>query len=201
MESKITTIIFDWGGVLSGMTDMRDFAKEFAREKNVDPGMLETTMMDAWQQAKVGKISSEEFYAVIAEKTKANHEDIHQSFLSFFGSNLESIELARSLKKKYKVALLTNNIGAWVESALLEHQLTDFFDVVISSHSSQKAKPDPEIYHEVVHALGVTTSECVFIDDKQKNVDTANNLGMYGITFTSATQLRRDLEKLGVTTN
>ncbi|MFH0970587.1 MAG: HAD family phosphatase [Candidatus Diapherotrites archaeon] len=200
MVLKITAIIFDWGGVLSSKSALRDFLKEYAKQHGVNPIELEEKIMNAFQEAKVGKMTSEDFYGVIAKMTKTKPADIHDSFQSFFRSNYDSIELARILKKRYKVALLTNNIGIWIESALHKNKLTDFFDVVISSHSVKMAKPNPEIYHEILRALGVSSAECVFIDDKQKNVDTANSMGMHGITFTSTAQLKRDLEKLGVTT-
>ena len=44
--------------------------------------------------------------------------------------------------------------------------------------------------------FALKADECVFIDDREDNVETARRLGMKGIVFESYEQARGELEKL-----
>ena len=68
---------------------------------------------------------------------------------------------------------------------------------VISSEE-HLIKPDPRIYQCLIDRYELQPSESIFVDDKQKNVDAAKACGMGGLLFTSADQLRSDLQQLGV---
>ncbi len=48
-------------------------------------------------------------------------------------------------------------------------------------------KPNPEIYEEVRRRLGCQFDEMIFIDDKEKNVQSAAKLGIHGIVFDKST--------------
>jgi putative hydrolase of the HAD superfamily len=54
-------------------------------------------------------------------------------------------------------------------------------------------KPDPAIYLCTCEKLGVDPAEALFVDDKQENVDGAEQVGLQAIRFTSIEQLRADL--------
>jgi HAD superfamily hydrolase (TIGR01509 family) len=48
-------------------------------------------------------------------------------------------------------------------------------------------KPDPLIYQTVQQKLGVEFNQLIFIDDKEKNVLSAQNLGIHGIVYKKET--------------
>jgi len=59
-------------------------------------------------------------------------------------------------------------------------------------------KPGKEIFRLFLQRIGRSAEECVFIDDSQANIETANQLGFIGIRYQTAPQLRADLTPLGV---
>lgn len=60
-------------------------------------------------------------------------------------------------------------------------------------------KPEKEAYLHSARTLGVDPATCVFIDDRQVNVDAARDVGMQAILRTSNIQELRDaLTRLGV---
>jgi putative hydrolase of the HAD superfamily len=63
------------------------------------------------------------------------------------------------------------------------------------------AKPDPAIYNFTCDKLGVRPGEALFIDDRIENIRAAEQLGLQGIQFKNADQLRRDLAARGLLTN
>ena len=70
-------------------------------------------------------------------------------------------------------------------------------DVVISSEE-QLLKPDPHIYLRTIECLRLDPTHTVFTDDKARNTDAATAVGLHGITFQYANQLRAALAGLGM---
>ena len=74
----------------------------------------------------------------------------------------------------------------------------DLFDRIIISCYCGVNKPESRIYEIALNELNVKSEQAIFIDDRQENIDAATNLGIMGILFESATQVRNRLAELGV---
>ena len=57
-------------------------------------------------------------------------------------------------------------------------------------------KPDRRIYEIITEKYGLNPSECVFIDDLERNVEAGKNFGFHGIQFVTLRQAQEDLNKL-----
>ena len=57
-------------------------------------------------------------------------------------------------------------------------------------------KPEAEIYEELLKQYHLKASECVFIDDREENVEGAKAVGMQGIVLTSFEQANAALREL-----
>ncbi len=70
--------------------------------------------------------------------------------------------------------------------------LARFGDIVVSGEEGI-AKPDPAIFAVLADRVRRPLAECVFVDDRQDNVDAAAAAGMDAIRFTDPDRLRSDL--------
>ena len=81
--------------------------------------------------------------------------------------------------------------------------LRDRFSFFLSSSSLGAKKPEPQIYRMALNITMRNPSECVFIDDRELNLECADKFGMHTIHFRGATDspdvLREKLAALGVT--
>ncbi len=68
---------------------------------------------------------------------------------------------------------------------------------MISAHE-RLVKPDPRLFQVLLDRYHLAPEATVFIDDVAANVDAAAALGIRAIRFESATDLRRDLVRLGL---
>ena len=59
-------------------------------------------------------------------------------------------------------------------------------------------KPEPEIYRLALDRWGLNAEECVFVDDKQANIDGCQAVGIKGIRFAGCTALRRQLRLINI---
>jgi putative hydrolase of the HAD superfamily len=69
------------------------------------------------------------------------------------------------------------------------------FDKWILSYEVGFKKPAIEIYQKAMEWASVETQKILFIDDMKKYVEVAISLGMQGIHFISAQQLKEELYK------
>lgn len=75
--------------------------------------------------------------------------------------------------------------------------LDHFVDIVVSGQV-QMHKPNDDIYDHALERFGLRAAQAVFVDDLSENIATADRLGLHGIGFTNAADLKRELEGLGL---
>jgi putative hydrolase of the HAD superfamily len=93
-----------------------------------------------------------------------------------------AIEAARRSGKR--LAILSNELdlcyGADVRARL---PLLQGFDLVLDASCTGVPKPDPRAYAAIADRLGLSASECVFVDDHKRHVDGARRAGMQAVHF------------------
>jgi len=100
----------------------------------------------------------------------------------FSGEHVDQnmIELAKNLREKQiKVFLLSNNFRERAE--FYRQNFPEIFansDGTYFSWETGFTKPDPRAWQNILSEHNLRPEECVFIDDKQENLDTAKNLGL-----------------------
>ena len=87
------------------------------------------------------------------------------------------------------------NLQTWCH-ILEEKKFGEIFDTIVTSYEVGSAKPDIKIYKEVLGKLNVKAEECVYIEDRIKNLEPAKILGMKTIEFKNYNQCVKDLEEI-----
>ncbi|MFE6042356.1 HAD family hydrolase [Streptomyces sp. NPDC056452] len=99
-----------------------------------------------------------------------------------FRADEEVVALLRRVRALVPLVLVTN-ATLRLEDDLAALGIGDLADHVVSSAVEGVAKPDPEIYRIAAARAGVPLDRCLFVDDRQENVDAAVALGMTGVLF------------------
>jgi putative hydrolase of the HAD superfamily len=105
---------------------------------------------------------------------------------------LDRYRLLRS--QGVRLAILTNNVREWHDIWRSAFDIDALFELVVDSSFEGARKPEPRIYEITLSRLGLSASDCVFIDDVEVNVTAANELGMHGIHFNSTQQVLAELD-------
>jgi len=94
------------------------------------------------------------------------------------------LEIIQDLKNKGVVVYgLTNWPAETFAEARRRFKTLANIDKFVVSSAVKLAKPDPAIYKLLISKYDLKPEECVFIDDRKDNVDTAIRLGMSGIVY------------------
>ena len=113
----------------------------------------------------------------------------------------ESLDFLGKLARTHRctMASLNNESRELNEYRIAQFRLRDYFVSFFSSCYLGLRKPDAEIFRRVLQITQRKPEVCVMIDDRDLNLECARELGMRTIQFQSATQLRDDLARLGIT--
>jgi 2-haloacid dehalogenase len=78
------------------------------------------------------------------------------------------------------------------------YRFLDRFRRIFVSGELRLVKPDPAIFCHLLDAIGAAPGECLFVDDAERNVAAAAELGLCAHRFTDAGRLRVELAGLGL---
>jgi epoxide hydrolase-like predicted phosphatase len=198
----IKTIIFDFGRVISAQKPMSLF-RSYEEELNIAPGTLNPIMFGspAWEDALVGRKTSEEFWQAIAPQLNLHTPEAIDAFRQRYRAdealNVGVAGLVRKLSAegRYKLAVLSNSppgLARWLD----QWGILDLFDTVFCSGDEGVKKPDPAAFEITLERLGVAPAEAVFIDDTLRHVNAAHSLGLHAILFTTAEALAAELDAI-----
>lgn len=114
-------------------------------------------------------------------------------------SYLEGVEeLLHALKQNgYEMHAFTN-YPIWYKMIEDKLKLSKYLSWTFCSCITGKRKPDPAFYLQVLMHLDANPKNCIFIDDRVRNVDAATKVGIIGLQFKNANLLRQDLSLLGI---
>lgn len=184
----IKAIIFDCFGVLTG-----DNWGSFKEKINNQQISAEASKLNKLYDAS--KISKQVFLRQVADLTGVKASEIAETLDNETGKNTRVFDLIRSLKDKYKLAILSNVGSDWITSKFLSDEEKKLFDEIIMSFEVGMVKPDHEFYKYACNKLGVKPTETIFIDDIERYCIEAEKLGIKTVVYKNFEQLEKDLEK------
>lgn len=183
----IKGIIFDCFGVLASDGWLPFKNKYFGHDSKLfeEAGELN-------RQVDTGLKSHSEFIARIAEMAGVTEQKV----VYYLEHNVPDEDLLGfitwELKPKYKIGMLSNAGGNWLNDIFTSDQIS-LFDAVVLSYDTGMVKPQPEIYKLGALKLGVKANECIFIDDQERYCVGAESVGMHAIKYDNLLQLKTDL--------
>lgn len=189
MSLKVTTIVFDFGGVLLDLHFDR-LAPAFAQlgARHPDRVLELTHRLDLLGPYERGEWDDERFRRAIAEWVSLKplrEAEFDAAFCAWLGElKKERLDLLVQLKKSYRLCLLSNTNAIHIRGFLgyFERKYPglrwqDFFDEVVYSHEIGVRKPEPAIFTSVTERLKVSANEILFVEDNPDNAAAARRIG------------------------
>ena len=205
----LKAVISDFGGVLT--TPLLNAFAALQDEIGLDAGALGRAMQRIADRQgehplydlERGRIAETRFLSTLSRElaTDVGHEpELHRFSEIYFDAlevNEPMIRLMQDVKsRRYRTALLTNNIREWEPHWRAMLPVDQIFEVVVDSAFVDTRKPEHRIYELTVERLGngIVPSDCLFIDDVELNVAAAREVGMRAVRFRSNEQTIPEIE-------
>lgn len=155
-----------------------------------------------WLELDRGTLPREDAIRRAAQRTGIAEAELKRLLLAVPPSLVvfpETVELLYRLKSKgYPLYCLSNMHFASIEYLEKTHTFWDVFDGAVISCRLQLCKPEASIYEHLLRTYGLDAKDTLFIDDVQKNLDAAAQLGIKTLRFKNAAQCERELHALGL---
>ncbi len=197
----VKAIIFDLGGVLvSDVFTILD--KTLAKEAGVTPKDVYSIRRNHWTEYELGKISGVEFMSRVlrALDLSSDPDKILAKTFPLIKADREMIGVVKRLRLsgKFKLGVLSNNSKEWSQYSKDVLGLGKYFDSWIVSCDLGMKKNQKEIYIAASKSLGLAPEECLFIDNKEVNVEGAKSVGMEALHFSGKDKLVKQLKDIGI---
>ena len=183
----IKNIIFDFGNVI-GNFDYNEVIGKFTDKKEEKEFLInEVINSDFWIGLGLldsGLISYEGVIKLINDKTNNIYPDLVEKLIMNYYKYIyisdEIKNVVKSIKEKgYNLYILSNTSKEVVEY-FKDNSIFDYFDGFVLSYKINMLKPYESIFKYTLDKFNLIPSECLFIDDRKDNVETANRLGIKG---------------------
>ncbi len=190
MYHNLKNIVFDFGGVLLDI-DYNKTYNALSRLLGFDfaPSNLSSDTQKVLNEYEKGEITTPVFLDYIKSvsrgKTLMDQEITDAWNAMLIGWNPAKFELLWSLRKNYKLYLLSNTNEMhldWVYQDLkskygIEDFDIRFFDKTYYSHLIGCRKPDLEIYEFIKNSESFIPGDTLFVDDLEANISAAKMVG------------------------
>ena len=192
------TIFFDWGGVVADDPG-DDFLTKLLQDIGANSEQIQEIFQLYMKRFMRGEISEAEYWNELRSNYGFNiHESVSEEFKKWSGlvANKQILALVDEAKEKgWRTAILSNVIEP-TYNVLKDAGFYDKFDVVVASCKEGMAKPELEIYQLALERLNAKPYESVFIDDKQSNLDPAQEIGFRVILAENPEQIISDIREI-----
>jgi len=198
----ITTIFFDIGGVL--LTDGwgHDSRRAAAEQFGLDWEEYSDRHEKVGHAIETNRMSLEQYLdrAIFYQPREFSREEFRAFIFAQSQPKPESIAIVAQLadSKNHFLATINNEVLELNLYRLEHFGLRRYFPVFFSSCFLGLRKPDEAIYRLALQVTQEAPANCIFIDDREVNLECPREFGLNTILFRDAAQLRVDLTEAGI---
>lgn len=200
----LKAIVFDLGNVLVDF-DYRIACRRISGFTDKDEDAMFDLFLDSelTRLFEEGKILPRQFFLKVKNMLGlklgfAEFVSIWNEVFFLTQKNIAVYKLACSLKRRYKLALLTNTNVLHLGYLKKTFFVFDAFHNIIASCELGTSKPQSLIYTKALDILGVSAKEVFYTDDRPQLVQGAKVLGINAFVFAGVNRLKSDLSCAGV---
>jgi len=147
------------------------------------PHLEPEDVYEHWFKADVGELTSLEVWEKLG--FEGDLEKLEKEYLDTIKLNEDFIEFISSISKTYKTAIISNDSSRWSKYLRDKFNINKYFYTISISGGLKIQKPDKRIFHHTINNLGCKLEDCIYVDDREGNLNVASELGMKAIMFNS----------------
>ena len=182
----IKNIIFDFGNIIIEF-NARKIISNYTSDEKIQKFIIDHVINSPeWLlegKLDLGDVTLQQMADNVNKRTNNIYKDIVNKFsldypnkLTYNGDILNLIKNLRNMG--YKIYLLSNTCDEVFR--LFKNDLKPLFDGIVLSYKIHEIKPYKPIYNYLLDKYNINAEESIFIDDREDNIKTANELGIKG---------------------
>jgi putative hydrolase of the HAD superfamily len=152
--------------------------------------------------AEVGAITDEEYWRRTGRRLGLHAPEairnLQQDLYGDVQPDPRMVDLIRRLREYYRTGLLSNATELLPQLLRERYGIDRLFDVQVISALVGLAKPDPAIFRLALERMVTSPEATIFVDDYERNVSAAAELGIQAIHFVGYEALVPEFRERGV---
>lgn len=196
MGEIINNIVFDVGNVLIDFCWEKHCRDLGFSDEIINAFSVNMINSEYWDKLDEGVMDENEAIEEFVTRMPMYEREIREfwdtpsGFVEEYPYAAELMDLLH--EKGCRVYLLSNYPRHMYEVHWHTFRFFSKVDGYVVSALEKKKKPDLAIYRCLCDRYGLKPEECLFVDDRQENVEAAMKIGMKGICFQSLEQLQKE---------
>jgi putative hydrolase of the HAD superfamily len=199
----LQAVIFDYGEVLSGPPDPRAHRNLLAIA-GVEEEAFEKAYWAHRLDYDADILNGQTYWQTVARDTgvlftpEQMGQLLEQDALMWMNLNPAMLAWIPKIKEAgFRLGILSNMGDGVLDYLRPRFPWLDQFDHLTWSCELGVVKPDPAIYLHTVKKLQVSADRALFIDNLQRNIVGAEDVGLHAALFENVEQLQSDLARRG----
>lgn len=191
-------LIFDIGKVLVDF-DIKLISKKLSSLTNASFDELHNFLFNKEAISDLfdkGLVTEKEFFDKIKVRfnLSINYTEFADIWCNIFTEKTDVFNLAEKAEKTCTLGVLSNTNKLHFEFLLDQFPRFNVFKNLHLSYELNAMKPDHSVYKKVIQYYNCTPEKITYIDDLQKNIESAKELGINALLFESSDKLNSYLE-------
>ena len=179
-----------FGVIYSAGDDVVEWLIPFLRERGCTASTA--TVNALYTECSLGSFTTDVFWRKLGFSEPNDH--LNQHYLRRHTLTTGLIPFLKSMKaKNVPIACLSNDVAEWSHILRRLHGLDAYISQWTISGEARARKPSPEIYTRLLGSLDASAHECLFVDDRPKNLDAAAALEFQTALFAPSGQQAADV--------
>ena len=199
IETKIKSVILDFGGVISQTLfethSNTELALGLPRDSLKWKGPFDPKSDLLWKSMQNGEISERDYRNIrtreVGSLVGRNWTKISDFIQAARGAEPEKIvrpealKIIRvALKKKIRLAILSNELDLFYGDQFRKKlSFLKYFETIHDATYTKILKPDPRAYQACLKEMQLSAENCLFIDDQYRNIVGAQKVGLKTVHF------------------
>jgi phosphoglycolate phosphatase-like HAD superfamily hydrolase len=181
--SNIKVVIFDCDGVifdsrLANVAFYNEVLEHFGKPKLTDTQLRYVHMHTA--EESIDFLFREDERLADAQRYRLSMD--YTPFSKYIVLEPNLLEILGYLRPRFKIALCTNRSTS-TDTVLRYHELTTYFDMVVSALDVKNPKPHPEPIVRILNNFGIGSHEAIYIGDSEVDEKAANGAGVMFVSY------------------
>ena len=183
---KYKNIVFDFGNVIVRFNSTSLIAPYCDNDNDIE--IIKDKLFYDWDLMDSGRIEYDEYMDNVEAMLPKHLIPVFRQFRKEWYMHMDPIrqtwKLIHDLKEKGYNLYVLSNAPTFFADHVAYYSITKDFDGMVFSGPLKLAKPEPEIYQYLFNKYDLNPDECLFLDDKEENINVSRSLGMDGVVFT-----------------
>jgi putative hydrolase of the HAD superfamily len=188
------TIFLDIGGVFLTNGWDRAARRRTLTRFQIDGDEFENRHRAIVEDFETGRMSLDAYLdcTIFFQSRPFGREEVTRFMFAQSEPNSEALSLLAELAHsgRFLLAALNNESRELNQYRIERYGLRDHLRVFLSSCFLGVRKPDPRIYRLALDLTQRRAGDCIFVDDREANVEAARSIGMHSIQYRSVGDLQ-----------